>query len=133
MSRGLKSYSNKRDANEKGIVTLIASQGITVTTHDRPWDVCATFGSLSRWAEIKAPRNKKNDPKPFTAKQLETLKTWPMGHIDVLVTDEETLLFCQKLKADSLLIDLINANKKRPDGAFDTPARPDQNKPILEA
>lgn len=101
MSRGLNSYANKRDRNEPEIVKILRNMGLTVTTHDEPWDLCATFHDLSRWAEVKAPKNLKNEPMGFTDKQIERLKTWPGQKVDVLVTMQQARDFADRLKADA--------------------------------
>ena len=104
MSRGLKSHANKRDGNEAGLVAILRAHGLTVTLHDEPWDLCCTVGTLSRWAEVKAPRNKRGDAKPFTETQNARLRTWPDGHVDVLVSDADAVRFAQLLKHDERLL-----------------------------
>ena len=106
MSRGLKSYANKRDRNEPVIVETLRKAELIVTLHDEPWDLCCTFRGMSRWAEVKAPKDLKdqsrqNEPKPFTAKQIKRLKTWPGKRVDVLVTPKQAIEFAETLKSDA--------------------------------
>ena len=65
----------------------------------------APLGILSRWGEVKMPIGRRNPrPADFTKKQIETLKNWPGGYVDVLWTDETAIDFGQRLKRDERLL-----------------------------
>ena len=103
----LNRYNAARDGNEKDIVKILRGMGLHVDLCDRPWDLCVTSprGILSRWAEVKMPTEHKTPrASSFTKKQLETLKTWPGGHVDILWTVDSTIDFGQRLKRDERLL-----------------------------
>lgn len=100
----MKSYANKRDGNEPVIVEALRDEGLTVTLHDEPWDLCCTYESLSRWAEVKRPLNLSGGGWHYTDKQIERLKTWPGKCVDTLTNTASAKRFAAKLKADAQLL-----------------------------
>lgn len=98
----------KRDQNEAAIVKALRTAGLHVIHADQPWDLVCSWGGYVKLAEVKAPRNKNNDPETFSDAQQKTLASW-QGQIDVLVTEEQALEFAEALKAEARLLNAARA------------------------
>ena len=63
-------HKNKRDANEKEIVSELQAHGFTVERMDVPADLLAGYGGRDFLIEVKMPGA------PFTGPQTAFYKTW---------------------------------------------------------
>lgn len=129
-----KAYNAKRDANEPLIVDCLRNHGLTVERLNQPLDLLVGYGGFTVLAEVKAERNKRGDPKPYSKDQVEFLEWWTGGHT-LLVNLDDAKQLAKRMKniarlqhefsVKSLPIQGVNATKSmRPDGYSEAPAKP---------
>ena len=139
-----RAHNAARDGNEKEIVDCLRANGLSVKRLNKPLDLLVGYGGFTVLAEVKMPRNKRGDPKPYTDDQEEFLETWAGGHV-LLINIDDAKQLAKRMKNISIAMrnfsenslelqekDLVNqgdsaSKNKRPDGAFDTPAKPSNN------
>mgnify|MGYP003626125136 CR=1 len=93
-------YNTARDANEKEIVEALRASGIVVCTLDKPLDLLCGYKGRTVLAEVKMPRNKRGEPKAYTAAQKTFLETWTGGHA-LLVSVDDALNLVKHLKGSA--------------------------------
>ena len=92
-----KQYNKARDANEKELFGILRSYGLSVYSLDMPCDGLVGWKSVLKLVEIKMPRNKKNEPKPFTDTQIKFNSTWSGPLPTVLVTVQQAHDFAMEI------------------------------------
>ena len=92
-----RAHNAARDGNEREIVGILRSYGISVVLLDKPLDLLCGWRCITRLAEVKMPRNKKNEPKPYTSDQLEFLDTWQGDTPALLVTIDDAHDFANQM------------------------------------
>lgn len=120
-------HAKARDANEGVIVDALRKSGLSVYRLDQPLDLLVGFGGITRLAEVKMPRNKRGDPKPYTDPQTTFIDEW-LGGYTLLVTVDDALKLAKEIKAYAramqaftLSFALENAKNKAATGSADTP------------
>ena len=131
-----KAYNKARDANEKDLFGILRSYGLSVFPLDQPCDGLVGYKSVLRLVEVKMPRNKKNEPRPFTATQIKFNDTWRGPLPTVLVTVDDAHEFANEILQEARANSLQNKvetyiNKSGSEGAT-TPAKP-EHKPLIRS
>lgn len=109
-----KAYNAKRDANEPSIIDCLKAHGLTVERLDQPLDLLVGYGGFTVLAEVKMPRNKRGDPKPYTEYQDEFLERWDGGHV-LLVSIQDAKDLAVRMKAMSRAMKDFSDNAYNPD------------------
>jgi len=85
----LSRYRNRRDENEKEIITALESIGCTVYPMDQPCDLLVGRGGKNILIEIKNPSKPKGDRKKTDA-QREFFASWK-GQVRIVETVDEAI------------------------------------------
>jgi hypothetical protein len=97
-----------RDRNEADIIDALVKEDLHVIRANQPWDLVCSWGGYVKLAEVKMPRNQRNDPERFSTAQQHILETWK-GEIDVLVTTKQARKFAKRMKAEALVFAAFKA------------------------
>lgn len=100
----LNRQAKRRDVNESDIIDMLKMCGLSVYTLDTPCDGVAGFGGLDRLFEVKDAKNKKGEPKDYTAPQKAFWDQWQGYHSTPLVTVDDAREFALQLKRDARLL-----------------------------
>ena len=106
----LNRYDTRRDENEPEIMAALRGCGLSVYAADKPLDLIVGHNGLTELAEVKMPRNKRGDPKPYTPAQEVFLGDWTGGHT-LLVTVDDALNMAARMKAKSRLLRDMGVSK----------------------
>lgn len=111
---GFMQHNKSRDGNEKDIVKIIRSYGVSVTLLDTPCDLLCGFGPVLKLAEVKMPANLRNDPKAFTPAQKKWRSLWNGPMPVTLVTEDQAHDFANnivKLRNKQMQTNIEHATK----------------------
>ena len=91
----LRSYGNKRDANEPGIVAALRKCGCSVYPLDKPCDLLVGFRGKTHLVEVKTKHGIVTKP------QVEFAETWTGEPVAIVRSADEAIDLVRKWSAAS--------------------------------